>query len=222
MGLNNDGAARVVFDIETVPLKEAPTYLDPAKAPENYKDPAKIAAYITEKNAANLERCGLDVDLCRIVAIGYQFEQETPHVLTADETTEADMLRLFWMLAGDRHLVGFNCLAFDLPVLLRRSLYLGVQAPTIAIDRFKHPRVTDLMQMLSFNGVLDYRGLAFYARRFGLVTKTADTLTGADIAGAVEAGNYHAVENHVRADIEKTAALAARLGVFQAEAAMVL
>lgn len=220
MGLNNDGAARLVFDVETAPLADAVDYLEPSKAPENYKDPAKIAAYIAEKHAASLDKCGLDVDLCRIVAIGYQYEQETAHVLTADEDTEADALRLWWSLVGDRHLVGFNCLAFDLPVLLRRSLYLGVPTPAIGIDRFKHPQVTDLMQLLSFNGVLSYRGLSFYAKRFAFGIE--DQMTGADIARAVADGRYLDVERHVKADVAKTAALAQKLGVFHAEPALVL
>lgn len=220
MGYENENAARIVFDIETAPLAEAVDYLEPADAPSNYKDPIKIAAYVAEKNAANLDKCGLDVDLCRVVAIGYQFEGETAHVLTADDTNEADTLRLWWSIVGDRHLVGFNCLAFDLPVLFRRSLYLGVEWPRIGIDRFKHPQVTDLMQMLSFNGALDYRGLAFYARRFGF--KTSDTMTGADVAQAVAEGRYADVEKHVRSDIQITASLAERLGVFHLTPAAVL
>lgn len=220
MGYNNEGAARVCMDIETCPIANAADYIEPAKAPENYKDVAKIASYVAEKTASNLDRCGLDVDLCRVVAIGYQFEGESVHVLTADEATEADTLRLFWSLAGNRHLVGFNILAFDLPVLLRRSLYLGVEAPHIQLDKFKHPQVTDLMQVLSYNGLLTYRGLSFYSRRFGFGIE--DNLTGADIALAVREGRYHDIERHVTADIQKTAALAERLGMFHLEPAAVL
>ncbi len=32
---------------------------------------------------------------------------------------------------------------------LRLSIYLGVTAPTIQVDRFRHPHVTDLPQLLS-------------------------------------------------------------------------
>jgi hypothetical protein len=75
MGYNNENAARYVFDIETAPLPEAVDYLEPAEPPANYKDPEKIAAYISSKNAENLDRCGLDVDLCRVVAIGLMNER---------------------------------------------------------------------------------------------------------------------------------------------------
>src|SRR3990167_8029814 len=217
MGYDNENARRVVFDIETAPLPDAGDYLEPAEAPANYKDPAKIAAAIAEKNAENLSKCGLDVDLCRIVAIGWQSEGGAGSFMVQEAQWEQDALRWFWTEVGDKHLIGFNCLGFDLPVLLRRSLYLGVPAPAIQIDKFKHPQVTDLMQVLSFNGAIKFRGLSFYAKRFGL--DVPDTLTGADIAQAVAEGRWDAVESHVRADVQKTALLASRLGVFHQQPA---
>ena len=212
MGLNSEHASRLVFDIETAPLPEASEYLEPATAPSNYKDDAKIAAYIAQANAENLARCGLDVDLCRVVALGMWLEgADAPAVITTEDVSEANLLRAFWAEA-DRHLVGFNCLGFDLPVLLRRSLYLGIDTPRIQIDRFKHPTVTDVMDELSFGGKLKLRGLAFYSKRFGF--DVPDTLTGADIAAAVHEGRWVDIERHVTADVHKTALLAAKLGHF--------
>lgn len=215
MGLNNEHSARLVFDIETAPIGDAAVYLEPAEAPANYKDPEKIKAYIAEKNAENLERCGLDVDLCRVVAIGYQSEvtDEPDAWLCATEGDEREVLTRFWHAAADRMLVGFNCLAFDLPVLLRRSQYLGIDAPRMQIDKYKHPQITDLQMVLSFNGAIKMRGLAFYAKRFGI--PCTDTLTGADIAQAVTEGRWDAIQTHVTADVSKTAALAAKLGYFR-------
>lgn len=215
MGLNNEGAARLVFDIETAPLPDAAEYLEPAEAPANYKDPVKIAAAIAEKNAENLARCGLDVDLCRVVAIGFWIEGSVIQTMTIEQFhgNEALMLKSFWVLAADRHLVGFNCLAFDLPVLMRRSLYLGVDDPYIQIDKFKHPQVTDLMKVLDYNGAIKSRGLSFYAKRFGIASDP-DVLTGADIAQAVVDSRWADIEAHVKADVQKTAQIAAKLGAF--------
>lgn len=211
MGYNDENAVRYVFDIETAPLAEAVNYLEPAEAPGNYKDPAKIAEFIAAKNAENLDRCGLDVDLCRVVAIGMMAEtMEQPVVLMGDD--EASLLRVFWQTVTGKHLVGFNCLAFDLPVLFRRSLYLGVRAPSIGIERFKHPDVTDLQMVLSFNKAITMRGLSFYAKRFGV--DVPDALTGADIAQAVADGRWADIEAHVIADVQKTAAVATKCGLF--------
>jgi len=218
MGYNNEGAARLVFDIETAPLEDAASYLsdEPIEAPANYKDPAKIQAYIDGKRAEQLERCSLDVDLCRVVAIGMQLEGYQP-VATLAQTgaDEGDVLEWFWKAAVDLQpaLVGFNCLGFDLPVLLRRSLYLGVPAPVIQIDRFKHPRVTDLMDELSYQGKFKARGLAFYCKRFGI--SVPDDTTGAQIGALVAAGEWGRVKGHVLADVQRTALLAARLGHFR-------
>lgn len=214
MGYDNERATRLVFDIETAPLPEAADYLEPAKAPGNYKDPAKIAAYIAEKNAENLGDAGLDVDLCCIVAIGWQLEGDEAPTAWVNQD-EGEMLAAFWSMATGRHLVGFNCLEFDLPVLLRRSLYLGVEARRLQIDKFKHPDVTDLQAELSFGGKLKWRGLSFYCKRFGI--QVPDALTGADIAQAVVEGRWHDIKAHVAADIQKTARLANKLGFFHLE-----
>jgi uncharacterized protein YprB with RNaseH-like and TPR domain len=221
MGFNNESGCPLVFDIETAPLAVALEYLEPASAPANYKDPVKIAEYIAAKEAEDLDRCGLDVDLCRIVAIGTQDEQmDAPCVwLAQTEADERDILQRFWHVATDAHLIGFNCLGFDLPVLFRRSLYLGVRTPHIQIDRFKHPGVSDLMQILSFNGLLKLRGLSFYAKRFGI--EIEDEITGKEVAEAIKAGDWASVETHASVDVQKTAALAAKLGLFHPQPVVV-
>jgi hypothetical protein len=214
VGLNHEHGWRVVLDIETAPLPDAADYLEAIEPPSNYRDPEKVAAYLAEKRAEQLERCSLDPDLCRIVAVGWWRERESqPTTATVETQDEAALLKTFWQHVEQGHLVGFNCIAFDLPVLLRRSLYLGLTAPTIQCDRFRHPRVTDVLQVLSHHGALRFRSLDFYAKRFGFDVP-ADGLTGKDIARAVAEGRWADVERHVRADVCKTAQLAARLGWF--------
>lgn len=219
MGYNDQNAASIVFDIETAPLPDAGDYLEPAEAPANYKDPAKIAAAIAEKQAEALSKCGLDVDLCRVVAIGGFVEgDKEPFVVHAEDVEhEAAMLTAFWLRYSTGRFIGFNCLSFDLPVLFRRSLYLGVDEPYIQIDKYKHPQVTDLMQVLSFNGAIKFRSLAFYCKRFG-IDGGPDILKGADVAQAVAEGRWADVEAHVTADVRKTALLASKLGLFKVSA----
>lgn len=213
MGYDGENAQRVIFDIETAPLHDAADYLEPAEAPANYKDPIKIADYIAAKHAENVDRCGLDVDLCRVVAIGWQVEGRHACALTASSPeTEAALINEFWNIVGPRHLVGFNCLKFDLPVLIRRAQYLGAYVPSVQIDKYRHPSVTDLQMVLSFNGAINFRGLRFYAKRFGI--PVTDATTGADIARLVQVEDWPAVIAHVQSDVTTTAALAAKLGLF--------
>lgn len=215
---------RTVLDIETCGLPDAADYLEPVSPPANYKKEEAIAAYVAEKRAEQIERAGLDMDLCRVVAIGLQREGDTDvSVLlpgSADLAGEAEMLETFWRrILKDRNpvLVGYNLLSFDIPVLIRRSQYLGVAFPRFPVmktwlDRYRSPHI-DLMQELSFRNQQKYRSLKFYARRFGL--EVTDTVKGADIAGHVERGEWDKVESHVRSDVALTMALAQRLGYLE-------
>jgi predicted PolB exonuclease-like 3'-5' exonuclease len=214
MGLNSENAMRMCFDIETAPLPEAADYLvEPIEAPSNYKDPAKIAAYIEEKKAKRLDNCSLDPDLCRVVAVcTWREGVNGPVALHAGDVSEKEMLEWFWREAEQGHLVGFNCLTFDLPVLLRRSLYLDVLTPWIQIDKFKHPMVTDLQSVLSFNGATEWHSLSFYAKRFGF--DIPDGMDGSGIAQAVAESRWDDIEQHVKADVVKTALVADRCGYF--------
>lgn len=210
MGLNNDGARRVILDIETCALPDAAGFLEPVEAPSNYRDPLKIAEFIANKQYEQVQRASLDLDLARIVAIGIQFEGEEPEVLTAQTSDESLMLAWLWKCVEQRVTIGYGTLDFDLPMCLRRSLYLGLQTPDINIDRYRTPHI-DLIQKLSFNGKFKWRSLDFYSKRFQLPVPD-DSVTGADVARLVAEGNWAAVADHCESDLRKVTALAQRMG----------
>lgn len=222
MAYNNEqaqviGRPWLALDIETCPMPDCAQYLpDDIQAPANYKDADKIAKFIEEQRAKQIARAGLDLDLCEVVAIGIEYPLDRGYVETREIATEAEMLRNVW--TSVRHvqedggdLVGYNCIAFDLPILLRRSLYLGIPTPKLNIDKYRHEGVIDVMLELTFNGRMPYRSLGFYCRRFGIPHD--DTVDGSQIAGLAAAGDWAAIEGHVRADVTATAALAARCGL---------
>jgi len=212
----------LIIDVETVAIDDVATYLEPVSAPSNYKDEAKIAAYIAEETKRQTDKAALDIDLARIVAIGYYIEFPDQSVdgnvlLCKDETQEMTNLGKLWdtfwkvYVPGGTVAVTFNGLAYDLPLLLRRSLYLGVTAPKLQLDRFRHPDAIDLMQILCLDGRLKMHGLQFYANRFKIPVE--QDITGADIGAAVAAGDWAAVERHCAADVQTTYLLAKRMGV---------
>jgi uncharacterized protein YprB with RNaseH-like and TPR domain len=207
---------RYIIDIETTGLPEAAEYAtEPISAPSNWKDPDKIAAYVAEKQAEQVAKAGLDLDLCRVVAVGLQRDgAKGVQVMTAgDEAEERGLLTALWsQLLKVQHpvLIGFNHVAFDLPVLMRRSLYLDVAYPRLSLDKYRTPHI-DIMQHLTWNGLVRARSLKFYARRFGI--SIDDPVSGADIGALVEAGDWDKVISHVTSDVELTAALARRIGV---------
>lgn len=214
MGYNSENARRIVLDIETVGDPGVADLLDPVSAPANYKDPQKIADYIAEASKKQIENAGLEADLCEIVAIGLLIEGRDgePIVMTRGDRTEGKLIHAAWKAIETRSVIGFNSLSFDLPVLIRRSQLLGIPVPDVNLDRYRSPHI-DLKQRLSFNGVITWRSLKFYARRFGIPCH--DQTDGAQIAALVAAGNWQAVADHCRSDVKLTAQLAARLGYFQ-------
>lgn len=205
-----------ILDLETLGLDEAKAWVDPLSAPSNYKDEAKIAAYIAEAEAERQARFALDPDCCRIVALGYYDIGTEPVVhLCSTEFEEREQLKLFWesYRQQETRLIGFNCFRFDLPVLVMRSLYLNVPAPTLTFaPAWKAWPHVDLWEKLSLNGARkDVKSLRFYARRFGL--PIYDDISGRDVAAMVKAGEWIKVENHCLFDLDLTRALAERLGV---------
>jgi len=211
----------LIVDVETVAIKDVETYLEPVSAPSNYKDAEKIKAYILEETQRQAAKAALDIDLARIVCLGWQLGEESGHWIIKDEIAEQTILAEFWRqfwpvyVPGHTIAVTFNGLNYDLPLLLRRSLYLGVPAPKLQLERFKHADAIDLMQILSMDGRLRLHGLRFYCQRFGIPVD--DESVGADIAGLVAAGDWAAVEKHCTADVAATHALAVRMGVLKGE-----
>lgn len=205
------------LDVETIPLPHAEDWIEPVLAPDNYKDPVKIEAFIKEATGKQIERCSLDPDLCELAAIGWQREQdEEPVVWTRGGYTESEMLRGLWSGVNARTvLIGFNVLAFDLPILERRSLYLGVTCPTINVDRYRTPHV-DLQERFSYRGRLKWRSLDFYARRLNL-DLPEDEFKGSDVEWLAEAGRWQDIASHCRSDVAKVMAIARRIGVLKSE-----
>src|SRR4029077_723393 len=214
-------ARHLIIDCETVAINDVQTYLEPPTAPSNYKDEAKIAAYIAEESKRLGEKAALDIDLARIVCLGWQLGEEAGHWIIKDEIAEQTILAEFWRqfwpvyVPGHTIAVTFNGLNYDLPLLLRRSLYLGVPAPKLQLERFKHADAIDLMQILSMDGLLRLHGLRFYCQRFGIPVD--DESVGSDIASLVAAGDWEAVAHHCTADVAATAALAVRMGILKGE-----
>lgn len=209
----------IIIDIETCGLPEAKDWLDPVVADTRLKDPNKIAANLAEKEAERLEKLALDPDCNRIVALGFVDASvasgtEPVVYLMRDEFEEREHLKMFADIYRQREtrLVTFNGHRFDLPVLMRRAMYLDVPFPILNVDRYRSEHI-DLWQKLSFNGVIAAHSLRFYAKRLGI--GTLDKVDGSQIGELVKAdtqASWQAIHDHVLSDVGLTHALAMRLG----------
>lgn len=207
----------LILDLETVGLVEAKDWLEPLSAPSNYKDESKIAEYIAKAEAERLDKLALDIDCNRIVAMGFvDAAGGDPTVfLMKDEFEERELLKQFWSIytqVSNTRLVTFNGHRFDLPVLMRRSMYLDVKHPILNIDRYRSEHI-DVWNKLSFNGAIPAHSLKFYAKRLGI--GTLDKVDGSQIGELVKADtaeSWQAVYDHVLSDVGLTHAIAMRLG----------
>jgi uncharacterized protein YprB with RNaseH-like and TPR domain len=206
-----------VLDIETIAHPDAGQWLEPVEPDARLKDPVKREESIREKTAARDEKLALDPDCCRIVALGYvDVGSNDPTVyVMKDEAEERAQLTAFWASyrQHETKLVTFYGHSFDVPVMMRRSLYLGVKYPPINLDRFRTPHL-DVHHILTERGALkSAHSLKFYQKRLGL--PTLDKVDGADIAKLVAAGDWQAVHDHCLSDVGLTHALANKLGLIE-------
>lgn len=217
-----------VTDIETSGLLDAEAWLPEFRHNKGTNDPAKRAAQIAEKRANAIADAAVDPDLCRIVALGSWWDTEPAPalVLCHDESQEAAALAEFWeTFRAIRHehpytvMVGSNLLGFDLPIMVRRSLYLRVEVPHLERGKYRHRDVIDLKSLLCDDDGLAWRSLDYYCRRFALDVPH-DPIDGAQIPALVAAGDWLAVHNHLRCDLLKVRTLAQRIVPSLREAAV--
>lgn len=203
-----------IVDLETVGHPDAPQWVDPLKAPKNYKDPLKIEAYIKEAEVERAEHFGLDPDCCRIVALGWHDVGYGDPTVTMCQTEDLERaaLKTFWATYRQQYtkLVTFNGARFDLPVLVMRSIYLEIDHPEMVIaPAWKSPHV-DCWERLSLGGARkDVHSLAFYSRRFGI--GTLDKVDGSQVAQLAKDEQWDAIREHCLSDLGLTHALANRL-----------
>lgn len=217
---------RVAFDIETVPWPGAERFLREVKAPSNYRDPEAIARYEAEALAKAKAEMALDPDTAWPVVIAWLIEPSDVRsrppaapiervlvVPPGDVEALADALTCWWKVWEEAlYRYGFNVLAFDLPVLARASQRLGLIVPPELqeLTRFRLPGVIDLMQSLTWGGLVRARKLTEYLDLFDLgpYVGVEDGCVGADVGRLVAEGQIEAVTRHARADVRRVWRLA--------------
>ena len=191
---------RLMFDVETAANPENLALMPDPKPPANLKDPAKIEAAIAEKKSERIEMAALDPDYGKILSIGYALGPDMPitvlmvgdHVVNDQndpatmpdpalieeyDLDEKDLLYDFWdaFTQCGGNCVGYNILSFDLPYLLRRSMYLGVQVPCFPVlARYRNEPVTDLMAILCNWDSYKAKSLKQMARLLGITPLCPD------------------------------------------------
>lgn len=220
-----------VFDIETIPLQGLPEEMVPAPNMEdvkygNAKDPIKRQAiedeYVRKFYEQLDKKMATDPDYCQVVCFvgmrGYD-ENEDPYQLVAPNTEDETALVVqAWdwiesMVRREIPLVSYNGIGFDIPVLLRRAMYLDVSVdPKIAamlMQRQEKNHVHyDLMQILGlrspFGGRMDVKSLDSWLKRFGMDVKTGN---GGEVFGWWSNGEIERIVEYCEHDVLLTGEL---------------
>lgn len=208
----------LIVDVASAPIPDVASYLEgTVKAPANYKDAEKIAAYVAEKEAERAAMAATDVDLGRLTALGQRWSCDRTSVAGSVETEEHERTVLASLAVNLKQrptLVTFGGFNFDLPFLMRRARYLGVPFPAINLDRYKSPHL-DLCELLADRNPQRRRSLDFYVRRMGWTDLWPKPLSGADEARVHETGAWDQLVESVRRDVEATYRLAVWAGVIE-------
>lgn len=210
----------IVLDIAAAPLANAADFLDldDIAAPSNWKDEAKIAAYVADKKAEALASCALDPDLCRISGVGELGATGDPiiaaygsqSVYQCDEWEAWRLTLLAQQVDEGARLISYNGLRYDWPVLNARARHLGVKLH-VSLDRYKTPHL-DLYAKLTNYGQLKGHSLQWWVKRLGW-TDLQKPLDGKDEARVFETGQWDALADSLRHDVTATRRLAAWCGV---------
>lgn len=209
----------LILDLATAPLPDAARYLEgTVRAPANYKDPAKIADYIAEKEAERLAEAALDVDLARITALGFALDGHDAIDVRVcrDERDEQLLIADVAALVANATIITFGGHNFDLPLVMRRARYLGVRFPVLNLDRWKSPHL-DLCELLSDRNPSRRRSLGFYVKRMGWSDLTK-ILSGPEEAHVPVTGRWDDLEASIRHDVTATYRLAQWMGIVAREA----
>lgn len=202
------------------------TWLDLLAAAESAnKNRAGVHALITEARNVRQAAAQAQVDrlkllsttpeYCSICAIGWAVGNRSVESLwICDGTTEAVLLETFWSLAA-RHdpLICFNGIYFDLPVLMVRSMLLGVPSTrTIDTSPYREDVIDLYLRRFGPRGKTDKERpgkMKDLARLYGIDVPAGDC-DGSQVAelmqtaeGRVKVGEYVRSDIHVLREMHK-------------------
>jgi len=191
--------SNVLFlDCETVADPAVISILPEIKAPSNYKDADKIAAYISEKEKERNADLGLDPTTCQIVCISARDQKnQVTYSWTKDEKT---ILTNFWQLAFKfTSFCTFNGKSFDVPVLMFRSMINGVTPCHIDTNPYAINNHYDLRAIFTGRNKFQKGSLDFLCKRLGCPIEPFGD--GSMVQGWYDAGDIASIVKHCQQDV---------------------
>lgn len=230
---------RFYLDIETVPgqsqaIKDA-IMADlwresiEIKAPGNYKDPEKIAEYISVEKTKLLNsyderyrKTALSGTLGEVLCIGWAFNDDPArHMIRTLETPERGFMNDAWEAihedwsrhdhGGDTVWIGHNIRDFDIRFLFQRSVILGTPPGlTMPVDV---GTTTSLIfdTMTRWAGWGNRISLDKLCAALGIPGKAEDGIDGSMIYDLAMAGEYERIGRYCEYDVERARSIHRRM-----------
>jgi len=194
----------LVLDLETIANPAMLDQLPPVKVDSRLKDPEKITVQRAEKEVQQIEKMGLDKTtalICCITTIDVENEICKSVELDPKTLDEGALLESFWEIAHPfTRFVSFNGIAFDVPMLMFRSMVNRVQ-PSVRIATQKY-RITNHLDLRALLNDWDMRApgtLDFYSKVI-LGESKADGMDGSFVQAMWDVGCYDEIKEYNQAE----------------------
>lgn len=219
------------LDIETIgcPTPEQVVEItNSITVPGNYKKPETVAEWEANikpglvKDA--LAKTSLNGIAGQICCIGWAWGDAEPQAFNGTDGEEALLIDAMYHIHKDKPggyqrpiIVGHNVAGFDLRFLWQRAFVLGIKLPAW-FPRDPKPWAENVHDtMIMWGGARDYVNLDTLSRAMGLPGK--GNVTGADVAGMWERGEYDAISAYCHSDVERVRSVHRKMMVAYGEVA---
>lgn len=216
----------IIFDIETTSFPFESLSESQQEYLLRYAEKEKDDQTKNEKVDEAIRYTSLYPFTAKVIAIGiYDVEKEKSYVYYEsteieewknDEkniqykgVSEVEMISSFWRIVEsiDR-VVTFNGRGFDVPFLNLRSAVLKIKpSKNLMTNRFDKKLHIDLLDQLTYFGIIRKFNLDFYCHSFGINSPKSHGVTGMDVKNLYEAGRIKDVAIYCGEDILATANL---------------
>ena len=221
----------IYFDIETIPAQD-PVAIQVikadiekqkllVKAPSNYKDEEKIAAYIAAEVEkidtefdATYRKTSFDGGLGEICCIGYAIDDFAPQSIYGD--TEFEMLREFYTILQENYnpssqqrpiFIGHNIVNFDLRFLFQRSVMNNIKPPMMIPFNAKPWDESIFDTMTAWAGHGNRVSLDKLCKIFNIPQKGSEIgeeMDGSKVWDFYQAGRIEEIAQYCEGDVERT------------------
>lgn len=159
--------------------------------------------------SAMIKTASVSPELCKIASIALVIDNADIAVIYDKEMENAEVegLETFWDLVMNAKPVGYNCLGFDLPVIMVRSMLLGVK-PSRQLELGKFSKdVTDLFVKRFPSGTGNGpAGLKDICASLG-IENLVEEIDGSNVWSLYNAGEFDKIAAYNKSDVELTRSL---------------